>query len=151
MKQTDMGMEQHPESRMLRKKESRGRELRGWFLSLAIAVTIALTLRFFVFEFIRVDGESMYPTLFTNEYVFMQKVTYWFSEPKRGDIIICSYPNHTDTYVKRVIGLEGDVIAVTDGVLYINGEANYDYFKDRMNKELSPVTVPARSRLRDGR
>ena len=64
-------------------------------------------LRFFVFEFIRVDGESMQPTLYTDEYVFMEKVTYWFSEPQRGDIIICSYPGHTDTYVKRVIGNGG--------------------------------------------
>jgi signal peptidase I len=141
MKQTDLDTERL-ESRMLRKKEYRNREVRNWFLSLAIAVVIALTVRFFVFEFIRVDGESMYPTLFTNEYVFMEKVTYWFSEPKRGDIIICSYPGHTDTYVKRVIGIEGDEIAVKDGVLYLNGEANYDYFTDKMDKEVSPFIVP---------
>ena len=142
MKQTDRDAEQHPESRMVRKKEFRSREFRGWLISLAIAVAIALALRLFVFEFIRVEGESMEPTLFTNEFVFMEKVTYRFAEPRRGDIIICLYPGHADTYVKRVIGVSGDIIAVTDGVLYINGEANSDYFADRMNREVRPVTVP---------
>ena len=130
------------ESRMVRKKEYQKREFRGWLLSLSAAVIIALMLRFFVFEFIRVEGDSMLPTLYTNEYVFMEKVTYWFSEPQRGDIIICSYPNRTDTFVKRVVGVEGDVIEVSGGVLYINGEPHYDYFQDVMNNELSPVTVP---------
>ena len=145
MKQTENKAERPDtleESRMLRKKESQRREFRGWILSLTAAVVIALILRFFVFEFIRVDGESMMPTLLDEEYVFMEKVTYWFSEPQRGDIIICSYPNRTDTYVKRVVGIEGDVIEVSGGVLYINGEPNDDYFQGAMNNDLSPVTVP---------
>lgn len=145
MKQTENNTEKPDrveESRMLRKKEFQKREFRGWVLSLTAAVVIALVLRFFVFEFIRVDGESMMPTLLDEEYVFMEKVTYWFSEPQRGDIIICSYPNRTDTYVKRVIGIEGDVIEVSGGILYIDGEPHKDYFQDAMNNELSPVTVP---------
>ena len=145
MKQTENNTEKPDrveESRMLRKKEFQKREFRGWVLSLTAAVVIALVLRFFVFEFIRVDGESMMPTLLDEEYVFMEKVTYWFSEPQRGDIIICSYPNRTDTYVKRVIGIEGDVIEVSGGILYIDGEPHKDYFQGAMNNELSPVTVP---------
>jgi signal peptidase I len=131
------------DSRMLRKKEYQRREARGWFFSLLAAVAIALTLRFFVFEFIRVDGESMQPTLHTNEYVFMEKVTYWFSQPQRGDIVICSYPHSTDTYVKRVIGVGGDRVRVTGGVLYINDAAHFDYFADVMYNDMNEVTVPA--------
>lgn len=130
------------ESRMVRKKESQKREFRGWVFSLCAAVVIALMLRFFVFEFIRVEGESMLPTLYTNEYVFMEKVTYWFSEPQRGDIIICSFPNRTDTFVKRVIGIGGDVIEVSGGIVYINGEPHSEYFSGTMNTDMSPVTVP---------
>ncbi len=130
------------ESRMTRKKQYQARERWSWAFSLLAALAIALTLRFFVFEFIRVEGESMMPTLLDEEYVFMEKVTYWFSEPQRGDIIICSYPNHTDTYVKRVIGMGGDRIRVTDGVLYINDVANYDYFNGVMNYDMAEVMVP---------
>ena len=135
--------EEPEETRMKRKKEYQKHEARSWIFSLAAAVVVALILRFFVFEFIRVDGESMQPTLYTNEYVFMEKVTYWFAEPQRGDIVICSYPNSKDTYVKRVIGVGGDRIRVTSGVLYINDEASFDYFTDVMYNDMDEVTVPA--------
>ncbi len=129
-------------SRMQRKKEYKKHETRGWIISLAAAIAVALLLRFFVFEFIRVEGPSMEPTLYTNEYVFTEKVTYHFNEPKRGDIIICSFPNRTETFVKRVIGTEGDVLEVKDGTLFINGQENYDYFTDYIDHNLAPITVP---------
>ena len=129
------------ETRMALKKEYKKQERRGWLFSLIAAVIIALALRFFVFEFIRVDGLSMEPTLYSNEYVFMEKVTYWFEEPKPGDIVICSFPNRTETFVKRVIGIEGDVLRITDGVLYINDVPNTDYFDASMDREMAPFTV----------
>jgi signal peptidase I, bacterial type len=103
---------------------------------------IALALRFFVFEFIHVDGPSMQPTLQDEEYVFMEKVTYWFSQPQRGDIVICHFPGSDSTYVKRVIGVGGDTLRVNGGVLYINGEADTDYFSGRMNADMAEFTVP---------
>lgn len=133
------------EKRMAQKKEYRKRETRGWILSLAAAIIIALGLRFFVFEFIRVDGPSMEKTLYTNEYVFMEKVTYWFGPPKYGDIVICSFPNSTDSFVKRVIGTPGDKIKVQGGVLYINGAADPNYSgnnNEPINNDFSEITVP---------
>ena len=133
------------ESRMERKASvasSRKREAVGWVISLVAAVAIALALRFFVFEFIRVDGESMEPTLETNEYVFMEKVTYWFEEPKFGDIIICYYPHRTETFVKRVIGTEGDTIEIRDGTLFINNEPDTTYFSGYLEHDLAPMVVP---------
>lgn len=128
--------------RMQRKKEYKKRETRGWLFSLIAAVVVALLLRFFVFEFIRVEGPSMEPTLYTDEYVFTEKMSYHFSEPSRGDIIICSFPNRADTFVKRVIGIENDVLEVKDGTLYINGQKNDDYFEGLMDKDLARLTVP---------
>jgi signal peptidase I len=143
MDKTDIKeLDEIEKSRMERKKEYRKREARSWILSLLAAVVIALALRFFVFEFIRVDGESMLPTLEDKEYVFMEKVTYWFSGPERGDIIICSYPNSPNTYVKRVIGTPGDRIRITGGVLYINDTANYDYYQGVMLNDMDEVAVP---------
>ncbi len=129
-------------SRMMRKKVYRDRETRSWIISLAAAIVVALLLRFFVFEFVRVEGDSMLPTLYTDEFVFMEKVSYWFSGPQRGDIVICSFPNSEDTYVKRVIGTQGDRLSITGGVLYINGEANYDYFGELMYNDMGEITVP---------
>jgi len=138
--------EDNPEvSRMQRKELSRRREFWGWVLSLVFAVAIAVALRAFVFEFIRVDGDSMLPTLHTNEYVFMEKVSYWFNEPEYGDIVICHYPNRTETFVKRVIGTPGDTIEIRDGTLYINGEPDTTYFAGYLEHTMEPVTVPEHS------
>lgn len=131
------------ESRMKRKKSYRKKETRGWIVSIVLAVVIALSLRFFVFEFIRVDGQSMEPTLLDEEYVFMQKVTYYFRQPQYGDIVICKFPNRSETFVKRVVGVEGDVISITNGILYINGEPNYDHYDQNlgMDHDMAEITI----------
>ena len=132
------------ESRMKRKNEYKKKETRNWIISIVLAIVIALSLRFFVFEFIRVDGESMEPTLLDEEYVFMQKVSYYFREPQPGDIVICKFPNRTDTFVKRVVAVEGDVVSITDGILYINGETNYDFYDKNigMDHSMEEMTIP---------
>lgn len=129
-------------SRMRRKQDYRRSEARGWFISLAVAFTIALLLRLFVFEFISVSGPSMEPTLFSDEYVFMEKVSYWFQGPEYGDVVICKFPHSTDTYVKRVIGTPGDILEIADGVLYINGQPDTTFFSGHMNGSMAPITVP---------
>ena len=78
-----------------------------FFLYLALVVLIALAVRSFFFEPIRVEGDSMIPTLFDGEHMFVEKMSYWYNEPARGEIIICYYPGYTACCVKRVIGLPG--------------------------------------------
>lgn len=131
------------DSRVKLKKEYIKRERKSFLLLLITATVVALCLRFFVFELVRVDGSSMEQTLHNNEFVFMERVTYWFREPKFGDIIICTYPNEPGkTFVKRIIGTENDEIIVTSGVLYINGEPDYTYFSEPMYGEFGPFVVP---------
>ena len=135
------GDDSAPKTRMELKKNYKKQETRGWIFSIAMAVVVALLLRFFVFEFIRVDGRSMEPTLYSNEYVFMEKVSYWFDEPQYGDIVICSFPHRSETFVKRVIGTEGDVLRITDGTLYINDVPNTEFFSGTISGDMAPVTV----------
>ncbi len=94
----------------------------SFFLYVLLVVVFALAIRLFLFEPIRVDGESMVSTLLDKEEMFVEKVSYWVREPRRGEIVIVYYPGYTQSCVKRVIGLPGDRIAVTDGVVYLNGE-----------------------------
>lgn len=129
-------------SRMKRKADTKKNETRGWIISLIIAFSIALLLRLFVFEFISVSGPSMQPTLYSNEYVFMEKVTYWFGAPKYGDVVICKFPDNTSTFVKRVIGVGGDVLEVKDGTLYINDVADTTYFSGYIEDALPRTVVP---------
>ncbi len=129
-------------TRMKIKKDAKRNETRNWIISLVVALTIALLLRLFVFEFISVSGPSMQPTLYSNEYVFMEKVTYWFDKPAYGDVVICKFPSSTATYVKRVIGVAGDVLEVKDGTLYINGKEDKTYFSGYIEDTLPPTVVP---------
>lgn len=72
---------------------------------------------------IRVDGESMVPTLVSGEYVIVNRLSYRLGSPQRGDIIVFHFPRDPkEEYIKRIIGLPGDEVQVKDGHLYINGQ-----------------------------
>ena len=120
-------VEQTPETP---KKKDVKKEILSWIFTLGAAVIIALLIRTFLFEPIRVDGHSMDHTLANGEIMFVTKPEYLFSEPQRGDVVICKYPDMTDptkkrseNFVKRLMGVPGDTIEVKNNVVYINGEA----------------------------
>lgn len=85
-----------------------------------LAIVIYAVVNFLTARYI-VIGYSMEPTLHSGEYLIVEKISYRFAEPQRGDIIVFDYPLHSeDDYVKRIIGLPGDRITVSDGVVYVN-------------------------------
>ena len=118
------------------------REIVEWVLVIVVAVVAALLIRTFIFEPVRVDGNSMLETLHNNEYMIVTKYQYLFGDPERFDVIICHYPGRGRTnFVKRVVGIPGDTVAVHGGVLYVNGEAvEEEYIDYRPNYEY-PETV----------
>ncbi len=118
----------------------------SFLLYIALVVLVALTIRSFIAEPIRVDGDSMIPTLVHNEDMLVEKLSYWFEEPQRGDIAIVYYPGYTESCVKRVIGLPGDTVEVREGVFYINGKALDEraYWNDTIIGDMAPVSVGAR-------
>ncbi len=84
---------------------------------------------------IRVDGESMEPTLTSGEYVMVNRLSYRFGTPHRGDIIVFHFPgNPQEEYIKRIIGLPGDDVLVRNGQVYINGQLlNESYISVKIN------------------
>lgn len=71
---------------------------------------------------IRVDGTSMEPNLHTGEYVVVNKFAYRFGQPQLGDVIVFHFPgNPGEEYIKRVIGVPGDLVQVEQGQVYVNG------------------------------
>ena len=117
----------------------------GWDLAVIVmqAVLIAIVVRIFLFQPFNIPSGSMKRTLLVGDYLFVSKYSYGYShfslpfdgfnlfsgrilesEPKRGDIAVFRKPSDTsEDYIKRVIGLPGDVIQMREGVLYINGTA----------------------------
>lgn len=91
----------------------------------------------------------MWPPLSGNERLFVEKVSLWFEPPKRGEIVICYYPGYTASCVKRVIGLPGDTVSITNGILYVNGEEldESEYWDERGNiaLDMGETVIPENS------
>ncbi len=109
--------------------------LREYSESIGVAVAVALLLRAFVVEAFQIPSGSMIPTLDVGDHIFVSKFSYGLSipftdakilqyaEPKRGDVIVFKFPqDHSTDYIKRVIGLPGDVVEMRQEELYINGK-----------------------------
>jgi signal peptidase I len=70
---------------------------------------------------VRVDGPSMEPSYQHNNRVVVSKVSYWFNDIERGDVIVFpAPPNPNEDYIKRVIGLPGDLVKVENGSVFVN-------------------------------
>ena len=127
------------------KKKDVKKESLSWILTLGSAVIIALVIRTFIFEPVRVDGQSMCDTLQNNEIMFVTKPEYIFGAPQRGDVIICKYPGRTENFVKRLMGVPGDTIEVKQNMVYLNGEAlSEPYLTAERNDDgfsMDPVTL----------
>lgn len=83
--------------------------------------SLFIVLYLFIAQPNQVKGVSMDPTFESGDYIFTSKVTYKFREPQRGDIIVFKSPKNPDIeYIKRIIGLPGDTVVVTDGEVYVN-------------------------------
>ena len=128
------------------------REILEWIVTIVVALVLATALRTFVFEPVKVDGESMLDTLQNKEIMFVSKYHYstawvtvpeflewlipetdeqeeaaqrltFFGNPERFDVVVCRYPGRGETnFVKRIVGVPGDTVQFREGYLYVNGE-----------------------------
>lgn len=105
-----------------KKKVDVKKEIVSWILTLGVAVVAALLIRTFLFEPIRVDGESMCDTLQDGEVMLVTKPEYLLGDPEFGDVVICKYPGRTENFVKRVMGVPGDEIMIISNIVFRNGE-----------------------------
>lgn len=114
------------------------------FLSVLMMVTLALAVRTFIAEPVRVDGASMVPTLYDGQIMLCQKISDWFGLPQRGEIIIVRYPGYTKNCVKRVIALPGERIEIAGGKVYINGALLDEsaYWDGIIYQDYAAITVP---------
>ena len=108
------------------------------------AVILALFIMAFVARAFTVDGPSMLPTLHSGEKLLIDKVTYRFRPPERGEVVVFRYPaNPREHFIKRIIGIPGDVVSIQSGSVYINGELlEEDYLSEKTRGDLSPAKVP---------
>lgn len=116
--------------------------------TLVTAGILAIGIRTFVAEARYIPSESMLPTLEINDRLIIEKVSYHFKDPKRGDVVVF-YPtevleqqNYKDAFIKRVIGIPGDVVEVNSGNVYVNGrQLEEEYINEAPDYDYGPVTI----------
>ncbi len=70
-----------------------------------------------------VDGPSMLPNFEDGQFLIVSRINYLVGDPERGDVIVFHYPGNTEEdYIKRVIGVPGDVVEIRDTFVYVNDE-----------------------------
>ena len=100
----------------------------GIFFELAsatvVVVVLGVILNYFVFSITPIKGESMEPNFHSGNFAFVDKYTYLRRDPERGDVVGLRFPGdpNKEKYIKRVIGLPGDLIVISNGKIYINSE-----------------------------
>ncbi|MFQ5612881.1 MAG: signal peptidase I [Anaerolineae bacterium] len=103
-----------------------------------IVETVVLTLIIFfliqtVIKNFRVVGNSMEPNLHDGQYLIIDKISYRFREPQRGDVIVFVPPNRPeDDYVKRIVGLPGETIEIRNGNIFVDGQMIEEPFAARI-------------------
>lgn len=103
--------------------------------TLVIALVIVFVMNTFILQSTIVLGQSMEPTLHDYERIMLDKISYRFHQPERGDVIVFNPPNSSSIpYIKRVIGLPGETVEIHQGHVYINGkELNEAYLQVHSN------------------
>lgn len=114
--------------------EQTKKEIISWIQTIVLAVLIALFINNFVIVNASVPTGSMENIIMPKDRIVAFRLSYLFSEPQRGDIVVFKFPDDEKMlYVKRVIGLPGDRIEIKDGGVYINDVLQQeDYLKEPM-------------------
>lgn len=120
-------------------------------ISLILYIAVALVITFLLIKYVGqrtvVDGQSMEPTLYNNDNLIVDKISYRFKDPERFDIIVFPYQYKDDTYyIKRIIGLPGETVQIdTEGNIYIDGEILEESYGKEIIKDpvlaAQPITL----------
>lgn len=130
-----------PETEAPRKRQMRVNVREILIMALVFLVVFA-TVQFSVQSF-RVDGPSMEPSFTEDEFIMVNKLTYRFSDPRRGDVIIFDPPfSSSYPFIKRVVGLPGETVEIRHGDIYINGRLlNETPDMGDPNRDIAPTRV----------
>ncbi len=113
--------------------------------TIVVSLAIFAVVYIFLFQPHQVDGKSMEPNFHNAEYILTDKISYRISTPKRGDVVVFHSPQDAGTdFIKRIVGVPGDMVMVKDGYYYLNGtRLDEEYIND-------PGKVAPGRFLRDG-
>ena len=120
--------------------------LAAWVRDLIIGLCILGFFVVFLYTPVRVEGNSMMPSLDDQERIFINRFVYRIEPIQRGDIVVFRYPRDlSKSFIKRVIGVAGDHIRIDDGRVYVNGKLVVEDYVPRAyqdDRSYPEVVVP---------
>jgi signal peptidase I len=135
---------------------STGRWMWEWTKAISTAIVLFLVIRTFLFEAFKIPTGSMEGTLLVGDFLLVNKAVYGaelpithtrlpaFSAPTRGEVVVFLPPHDPHrNYVKRIVGVGGDTLRMTDKVLYLNGEPQVESFA----RHVDPLSDPPDDRM----
>jgi signal peptidase I len=130
---------------------SSARNAISWLRDLSVSVVIAIIVILFLYQPVKVEGTSMTPSLVNEERIFINKFVYrfGFSDIVRGDTIVFWAPEDSSrSYIKRVIGIPGDVVEIVGGTVFLNGQRLEEPYISEDNRDRMSMS---RRVVEDGR
>ncbi len=131
------------------KKDKVKSEILSWIKTILGAILLVVIIQNFIIINAEVPTESMVSTIQPGDKLITFRLSYLFSEPKRGDIIVFKYPDdETQKFTKRIIGLPGEKVEIKDGKVYINDSTeplNEPYVNGVPTGDYGPYIVPEES------
>lgn len=128
------------------KKPSMLSELISWFKTVLLVIILVLIVQNFIIINATVPTGSMAKTIEPGDKLITSRLTYLFSSPKRGDVIVFKFPDdEKQKFTKRIIGLPGEKVEIKDGKVYINDSPNplnEPYVNGTVTGDYGPYNVP---------
>lgn len=108
------------------------------------AVMIALLINLFMAQATRVYGQSMEPSLHTDQRLIVEKLSYHLHPPRRDDVVVLKlHHDNSELLIKRVIGLPGEEVDIRDGRVFINGKPLEEPYLNQFTAgQMAPQMVP---------
>lgn len=133
-------------------KESPKSALRQYIIEvlkvIPLALAIVLPVRYFLIQPFKVVGASMQPNFYNQDYLIIDELHYRFEDPQRGEIIVFHPPNNpSQDYIKRVIGLPGETVIVSQGVVTIQNSAHPQGFVLDESSYIAGVYTPGETHV----
>jgi signal peptidase I len=104
------------------KGASRRRIVVGYVVVVFVAIAVVLLIQASVVKPYRIPSESMVSTLLIGDRVLVDRISWRFSEPRRGEVVVFHAPVPGPVLIKRIVGMPGDTLSLQDGTVYVNGQ-----------------------------
>jgi len=120
-------------------RSSPGRTILEYAVLAVVAIAVALLIQAFLVKPYRIPSPSMEDTLLVGDRVLVDRISWRFSEPARGDIVVFHSPVPGPVLIKRIVGMPGDTLSLRDGAVYVNNRRLAEPYVRRVDGRPAPT------------